>query len=153
MAGAAPAYRYEHQERRRYGSSPDFRVLRGGTPRTRGASEVNIVSLAKLAVVLVLAITLVAFVRVGLVAGTVSSSISIDQTSEQMSALRSSARDLEVQYSMVSNPTTIKREAEALGMKPAADIITLTLPEDVVQTNDRGELSLSKSLAVAASQL
>ena len=52
----------------------------------------------------------------------------------------------------MSNPTNLQRETEGLGMVPATEIAAITLPEDVVQTDADGNLSLSKSLAVAASQ-
>ena len=37
-------------------------------------------------------------------------------------------------------------------MVEATDVTSIPLPEDVVQTDADGDLSLSKSLAVAASQ-
>lgn len=152
MAGAAPAYRYDYPEHARIPyREPEFRVMRG---RGAHATPLNpqLISLAKIGAIVLIVVALVCCVRVAFSAATVTSSISSDQLSAQISEVRSTTGDLEVRQSMMSNPTNLQREAEGLGMVPATEIAAITLPEDVVQTDADGNLSLSKSLAVAASQ-
>ncbi|HIT51800.1 MAG TPA: cell division protein FtsL [Candidatus Aveggerthella excrementigallinarum] len=151
MAGAAPAYRYDYVERERYHRAPDVRVVRG---RGAHATPLNpqLVTLAKIAAAVLVVIALVCCVRVALTAATVTTGTASDELSTQISEVRSSTSDLEVRQSMLANPTNVKREAQGLGMVEATDVTSITLPEDVVQTGADGDLSLSKSLAVAASQ-
>lgn len=151
MAGAAPAYRYDHAERERYHRAPDVRVVRG---RGAHATPLNpqLIALAKIGAVALVAIALVCCFRVALTAATVTTGIESDQLSAKISEVRSTTSDLEVRQSMLANPANVKREAQGLGMAEATEVTSITLPEDVVQTGADGELSLSKSLAVAASQ-
>lgn len=152
MAGAAPAYRYDYPERARSPyREPELRVLRG---RGAHATPLNpqLVTLAKIGAVVLAVVALVCCVRVAFTAATVTSSISSDRLSAQISEVRSTTGDLEVRQSMLANPSNVQRQAEGLGMAPATEVATITLPEDVVQTTGDGSLSLSKSLAVAASQ-
>lgn len=152
MAGAAPAYRYDYPERARIPyREPEVRVLRG---RGRQASPLNpqLVTLAKIGAVVLAVVALICCVRVAFTAATVTSSISYDTLSTQISDVRSTTGDLEVRQSMLANSENLQRQAKGLGMVPATEVTSITLPEDVVQTDASGNLSLSKSLAVAASQ-
>lgn len=152
MAGAAPAYRYDYPERARTPyREPDLRVLRG---RGAHATPLNpqLVTLAKIGAVVLVVVALVCCARVAFTAATVTSSIASDTLSTQISDVRSTTGDLEVRQSMLANPQNVERQAKGLGMVPAGEVASITLPEDVVQTDADGNLSLSKSLAVAASQ-
>lgn len=151
MAGAAPAYRYDYarQSAPRPQRGAQVRVVPGRrpaesiSPRVIAAAKVFMVALAVMAIV--------ACVRIGMAAATVNTMIESQTISSQTDSLRSNSSNLEVKESTLSNPSYVKNVASTqLGMAAASETDTLVLGEDVVSVDDSGNLSLSQSLAVAA---
>ena len=148
---AAPAYSYyperapEHERRAR------ISVVPGRGTRTQPASlPSNVVFLAKAVAVVLVVVALVAFVRIGLMSATISTTMQSSQLTSQISDARSSGAALEVSQSALSNPTKVKQQAGKLDMAAPETTGVITLDKDVVATDESGALSLSKSVAIAA---
>lgn len=154
MAGAAPAYRYDYPERNlRPQRSPQVRVVPGrGKTTHQNTLPAQVVTLAKMAAGVLLVLALIGCVRIALVSATVTTALASQEISSKIATVRSVSNDLEVKQSFLSNPSYVKREAAALSMGAAAGSTTLTLPQDVVSTDEMGNLSLSQSLAAAIQQ-
>ena len=73
-----------------------------------------------------------------------------DAIAAQIDDVRATSASLEVQQSTMGNPANVKRSAKKMGMYVPYTSETLMIGEDVVAYDDAGNLSLSKSLAVAA---
>ncbi len=133
-------------------SQPDVRVIRGR--RTSDSSQVqrSIASVIKGLFIFILAALIVGFIRIAFISATVSTSLTSGAISEQIEQLRASSSDLEVKQSSLTNPQAIKRKALSMGMALPGQTQVVTLPADVIVTNEKGALSLSAGLAVAAQQ-
>lgn len=150
MASAAPAYRYDSA--RQSAPRPQRRTTVHVVPGRRPAESVSpqLVTAAKAFMVVLAIVALVACVRIGLAAATVTTMIQSESISSQVENLRSSSSSLQVQQSTLSNPTYVRNAAAAQGMVAATDTESITLSKDVVCYDASGNLSLSQSLAVAA---
>lgn len=145
--GAAPAYAYPRPERERQPERPRVRVVPGSAPRTSRAAAPSVFFFAAkaIAVVLVFAV-IVGFARVALSSAAVTTSLETQDISSSLSEARSYAASLEVQQSTLSNPSKLKEAADDLGMGEPTATTTIVLPQDVVATDDAGNLSLSDSI-------
>ena len=112
----------------------------------------SIFSIAKLIVVAAVIVAALCFVRVGLTAASVSTSIDSNDLTAKIETARTVGGDLEVQQSQLSNSMHIRVQASNLGMAAPVATTTITLPSDVVAVDEAGSLSLSKSIATMASQ-
>lgn len=150
MASTAPAYRYsEHAPK----AAPSIQVVPGHGMRiqTDGLSP-TVLFLAKAFAVLMVVFAILGFVRIGLASATVNTALASEKISTQIDAARSSGSDLEVRESLLSNSTYIKTQATGLKMEEATEVATITLAQDVVATDEAGNLSLSSSLKTASLQ-
>ncbi len=148
---AAPAYSYYPERAPERAPRTRISVVPGRGTRTQTPSlPASAVLLAKVAAVVLVVLALVAFVRVGLAAATVSASMESQQLSSQISDARSSGAALEVSQSSLTNPSRLRQQAKSLGMAAPAETGVIVLDKDVVATDDNGALSLSKSMAIAA---
>lgn len=152
MAGAAPAFSYNYPERRpERPQRPPVRVVPGrktgvqpqGVPST-------VVRLAKIVAVVLVLGSLICFARIGLASAAVTTSLESQQLSSQISEARSGGNNLEVTQSSLSNPTHVKSEASRLEMTLPETVGTIDLDTDVVAVDSQGDLSLSKSVRIAA---
>lgn len=151
---AVPAYSYpQPQQRPKRQQRPQIHAIPGSGTRTQqqGVSP-QIYTLAKIAVVAILAFAVVACVRVGFAAATVTTTIQTQELSQQIDQARESANALEVSYSTLSNPTNVKMAASELGMVEPETTEYLDLGLDVVATDEAGNLSLTQSLERAGNQ-
>jgi cell division protein FtsL len=144
MATAARARSANERDRSRR-SSADFRVLNTPIPRDRGLSPV-VVRAFKLAIVFAIGLGLIALCRVWLTSASTSVLLTSQQTNEQVSSLRSTGENLEVEQSRLSNPSRISASAEALGMVKQDDGAYLSLSDDVIATDSDGDLSVAGSI-------
>lgn len=151
MSGAAPAYRYDYPEHAPRRSMPDLRVVRGRGVHAAPLDQ-KYFTLAKVVLAFALAFALVGCLRVAFTASTVTSTMAQDSLSEDISEVRSATNGLEVKQASLSDANYVKKQAEALGMGEAAETTVVTLSEDVIATDANGNISLAKSMAVAASQ-
>ena len=149
--GAAPAYSYYPE--RAPGRAPRERisVVPGRGTRTQTPTlPSSVVFLAKVAAVVLLVVSIVGFVRIGLMSATISTTMQSSELTSQISDARSSGAALEVSQSTLSNPTKVKQQANKLGMAAPETTGVIDLGKDVVATDESGALSLSKSVAIAA---
>ena len=142
---AAPAYSR--------GAGAEFDVI-PGRRTSQGVVTLpqSIVTVAKLIVVAALVVAALCFVRVGLTAATVSTSIESDSLSAQIETARTVGGDLEVQQSQLSNSMHIRVKAASLGMAAPVDTQTIVLPADPVAVDGAGNLSLSESVSTMSNQ-
>lgn len=107
---------------------------------------------ARVAIAAIVLFAVIAFARIGIHTATLNVMLQNEQISAQIDDVRSQSANLEVQESTLGTPANLKRSAEKLGMSQPEYSETVMLGEDVVATDDSGNLSLSKSLAVAAQE-
>lgn len=148
MSEAARAYQYgstapaPRRER-------DVRVI-PGRRRQIETLDARLIAFAKIALVALVAFAVLGCVRIGLTSLAVSSSIATSQIESNIDTARAEGTTLEVEQSKLTNPAVVKQAAEKMGMSAPVSTEMLKLPADVVATDDAGNLSLSKSLAIAA---
>ena len=148
---AQPAY--SQYPERSFERAPRERidVVVGRGSRTQAPTpSPGIVFLAKMAAVVLVAVALVAFARIGLASATLSATMQANELSQQIGDARSQGAQLEVSQSALSNPTTVKQRAGKLGMAAPESSGVIELEEDVVATDDSGALSLSQSVENAS---
>jgi len=152
MAGTAPAYQYDYPERLAP-QSPHVRVIPGDGQQghTRSLSPTLIAFARVLTIVLVVAAVL-AVLRIGLASATVTTAVKAEKVSTQIENTRASNEELETRERQLSNPAYLKIEASKLHMGAGEAPVTITLPEDMVKTDETGALSLSLSLRAVAQQ-
>lgn len=150
MAGAAPAFSYNYPERvPERPARPRVRVVPGQGPGTQTIPS-SVVFLAKTVAVVLVVAALLSFARIAIASATVATSMQSQQLSNQIDDARSSGSNLEVQQSSLSNPTSVKTKATGLKMAAPETVGVIDLGTDVVATDDAGNLSLSKSVQIAA---
>lgn len=150
MAGAAPAFSYNYPERvPERPARPRVRVVPGQGTGTQTIPS-SVVFLAKTVAVVLVVAALLSFARIAIASATVATSMQSQQLSNQIDDARSSGSNLEVQQSSLSNPTSVKTKATGLKMAAPETVGVIDLGTDVVATDDAGNLSLSKSVQIAA---
>lgn len=152
MAGAAPAYSYSYPERvPERPERPRVRVVPGhGANTSTQTIPSTVIFMAKTAAAVLVVAALLCFARIAIASATVATSMQSQQLESQISDARSGGSNLEVQQSSLSNPTKVKTEANRLKMAAPASVGVIDLGTDVVATDDAGNLSLSKSVQIAA---
>ena len=150
MANSSSAYRldafpaYEPPARQRRGA--DVRAVRtDGADRTATTST-QLVTLARMAAVLVVVVAVLCFARIALTSAAVSTMIESDAISTQISEARASGVSLEMEQSVLTSPSALKSAVKRLGMIAPGEVETISLEPDVVALDEEGNLSLSDSL-------
>lgn len=146
-------YDYRHDYDLEPSSSISVVPGAGRAPRPQGLPKA-VLSLARLTAVVLVLVATVAIVRVGLTSAAAACALETREISHNIDVARAAGNELEVSMSVLSNPSRIKAQAEAMGMiAPAPEFSEqITLPEDIVVTDAAGRLSLSGSLAAMAIQ-
>ena len=153
MSNASPAYKLDNSKSSSSKKhAPDVRVVRGNRSGQSTMLHYSTKSIIKIVIAILLSMLVVGFIRIGLVSATVSTSLKNGSISSQIEELKASSSDLEVKQSSLTNPDVIKQRALSMGMSAPEQTQVVTLPADAVATNDKGELSLSAGMAVAAQQ-
>lgn len=148
---AVPAYTHYPERSFEQDTRTRISVVPGRGIRTQNpVLPSRTVFFVKVAVAALVAITLVAFVRIGLSTAATSASIQASELSMQIDEARSLGASLEVSQSVLSNPSEVKERAKKLGMSNPESTTTINLDADVVTTDSKGALSLSKSVSVAS---
>ena len=151
--GAQPAYsRYpDRAYERAVERAPRIQVVPGTGPRTAApALPDSVVFLAKTVAVVLVVLALIGVARVALSSAAVTGSIQAQELSSKIDGARAQGNQLEVTQRSLSNPSRVKTEANAMGMAAPLETTTIDLGQDAVATDDAGNLSLSKSLRLAA---
>ncbi|MEY8562097.1 cell division protein FtsL [Eggerthellaceae bacterium 3-80] len=154
--GAAPAYSHYNPyttapaRRPQQTPQPSFTVLPGKTPRSKSAPAASPASFViKLTVVVLIALTCVACVRLSLSSATAATAMESQQLTASIDEARSNGAALEVSLGSLTNPTRVRDQAKALGMVAPQTTGVITLEEDIVMTDQAGNLSLSSSVEAA----
>lgn len=147
---AEPAYAYRPARAPERAPRPAISVVRGRQRAASAGASPSLVLAVKIAAVVLVALTCMAFARVALSAATVATSMESQELSSRIDEARSTGTSLEVSESVLANPTRVRQEAERLGMAAPAEVGTIALEPDVVVTDENGALSLSGSIDAAA---
>ena len=105
-----------------------------------------LVTIAKMAVIVLVVVTALAFARIALTNAAVTTMIESDVLSAQITEARTSGVSLEMEQSVLANPSAVKAAAKKLGMAAPAEVGVIALEPDIVAVDAAGELSLSKSV-------
>lgn len=141
-------------EKLSFDTDPSISVVPGAGRKAAPAGlPASVLSLAKLCAVALVIVAAVAVVRVGLTSAAAACALETRQITQDIEEARSAGNELEVRMSVLSNPSRIKSQAEAMGMVvPSPEYSDqITLPEDFVVTDSEGRLSLSGSLEALVS--
>lgn len=145
MASAARAYQQRPQ--RASEQSPRIHVLPGrGSQKDSAVLSPAVISLARMCAVVLVVFALLGFARIALVSATVSTAVAAEGVSSQIESARAAGSELEVRETYLSNPSSLRSSAIALGMGEPADNAALMLTPDVVAVNEAGDLSLAGTL-------
>lgn len=150
---AVPAYSYPQPRRQpQRAPRPGVRAIPGGgrKPQEQGVSP-QILFFAKVITAALLAFAVVCCVRVALSAATVSTSMQTQELNQQISEAREQGNALEVVQSTLSNPSYVKTAAAEMGMVAPQTTEYIDVGQDVVATDDAGNLLLTQSLERASS--
>lgn len=108
------------------------------------------VMVALAAAIVIVALVIICFVRIGLSSDTVLVQMRSQEITDTITSTRSAGRVLEVQKGALSNASRIRSEAIFLGMMDPEATESLVLRPDTVTTDDAGNLSLAGSVARVA---
>ncbi|WP_296013309.1 cell division protein FtsL [uncultured Adlercreutzia sp.] len=132
-------------------AGPSIAVVPGAgrAPRTDEGLSAAALTLAKTCAVVCLVIALVAMARVGITAAAASCALETRELQTSIELARAEGSDLEISQSVLSNPSRIKTQAQALGMAVPSEANSdqIVLPPDIVATDEAGRLSLSETMA------
>lgn len=135
---------------------PSFSVVPGAGRRTQTQQGLApaALTLAKVCAAVCIALALIAVARVAIASATASCALETREISRDIETARAEGSELEVAQSVLSNPTRIKTQAQAMGMMPPSPEFSeqITLPEDIVATDEAGNLSLSASTGALLAQ-
>ena len=148
MASAAPA--------RRANAYPDLaprrtrraalRVMPGSGKRVSKDDNNNaltLVTVAKLAAVLLIVLAVASCLRIALMSATVSTLIESDTLSSEISQARSTGTSLEMEQSVLTSPPALNAAAKKLHMTTPWESDVIDLGMDVVAVDAAGNLSLT----------
>ena len=142
MANAARAYSHSAAPKR----GVSIRVVPGR--RNESSLSPNVLRAARIFIIALAVLALVAFVRIGFASATVTTSIETERLNTQVEEVRSGSAHLEVTESSLANPTAVKETAvKKFGMSAPAETETIKLDSDVVAYDGAGNLSLARSLS------
>lgn len=135
---------------------PAFSVVPGAGRRAQARQGLApaALTLAKVCAVVCIALALIAVARVAITSAAASCALETREISHNIETARAEGSELEVAQSVLSNPTRIKTQAQAMGMMPPSPEFSeqITLPDDIVATDEAGNLSLSESTGALLAQ-
>lgn len=109
-----------------------------------------IVTLAKVAAVLVVLVAVLAFIRVGMTSATVSNGLASQEISKAIDGELVSKNALEVQDSSLANSGRIRQVASQYSLIAPSTITVFDIGQDVLAYDDNNHVSLVESLDRAA---
>lgn len=142
---AQPAYRKEFLDAA-FAPAIEREVSVERTGSSQQPTTSILVTAAKMAAIVLVVITALAFARIALTNATVYTLIEADSISGEIADARSSGVSLEMEQSVLSNTSAINLAAKKLGMAAPAEVGTIALTPDIVATGDDGALSLSETV-------
>ena len=142
---AQPAYRKDYLDAA-FAPSIESEISVERTGSAQQPTTSILVTAAKMAAVVLVVVTALAFARIALTNAAVYTLIESDAISSEIADARSSGVSLEMEQSVLSNTSAINLAAKKLGMAAPGEVGTLVLSPDIVATGDDGALSLSKTV-------
>lgn len=148
MAQAAPAYRYNaYPDYVEQGfSASDVRAMRTGGIRDTQPQSSLLVTIGKLAAIVIVVVAALSFARIALTNAAVTTMIESDTLSAQISEARATGVELEMKQSVLTSPAAINSAAKRLRMDPPGAVGTIVLEPDVVAYSQDEGLSLSETV-------
>lgn len=148
MAQAAPAYRYNaYPEYVEQGfSASDVRAMRTGGGRDAQPQSSLLVTIGKLAAIVIVVVAVLSFARIALTNAAVTTMIESDTISAQIAEARTAGVELEMKQSTLTSPAAINSAAKRLHMESPGALGTIVLDPDVVAYSEDEGLSLSESV-------
>ncbi|MEC4184615.1 cell division protein FtsL [Adlercreutzia sp. R21] len=135
---------------------PSIAVVPGAGRRAQAQEGLSAaaLTLAKVCAVACIALALIAVARVAITSAAATCALETREISQSIEEARAQGNELEVAQSVLSNPTRIKTQAQAMGMMAPTPAYSeqLVLPRDIVATDEAGNLSLSESTAALAAR-
>ena len=164
---AAPAYNYQSagfasDYARRASSNPDVRPERrtrvtvtpgrGSQTKQRTASQAA-AFVAKVTACVLIVVALAAMGRIALGSAAISVSLDTQKIENSIYDAQSAAESLQVQQSVLSNPTRVKTAAKSMKMTSPdlSEVAVIDLAADAMVLNEAGNLSLAESMRTATS--
>lgn len=164
---AAPAYNYQSagyapDYARRASARPAVRPERrthvtvtpgkGSQTQQRSASQIA-VFVAKVAACVLVVMALAAMGRIALGSAAISVSLDTQKIENSIYDAQSAAESMQVQQSVLSNPTRVKTAAKSMKMvsPDLSEVAVLDLAADAMVLNEAGNLSLAESMRTATS--
>lgn len=144
--GSAAPKRASDAERRR----GEVRVVEGGRSRNQALKGLSPAAVRAFVLICVFALvfSLVCGVRVALSAATLDALTVNQELETELDEAIETGSELEIQRSILTSSSRIKKKARALGMRAATDVTYITVDLDLgYETNADGTISLSRSLA------
>ena len=135
-------------ERTRRSRQRQVRVV----PGKRQAAQVSpgVSFLAKFALFALVVFAVVGILRIGITSASYGVATQTSELRSQINEMEAESSSLSIQKSLVATPSNLRNEATSLGMSASSESETITLSEDVVKLDAKGNLSLSSSLAAVA---
>lgn len=145
MGAAEPAYRMDYLNAA-FAPEVEREISVERTGSAQQPTTSILVTAAKMAAIVLVVVTALAFARIALTNATVVTMIETDSISSQIADARSSGVSLEMEQSVLSNTSAVSAAAKRLGMEAPYEVETIALAPDVVATDGDGALSLSKTV-------
>lgn len=139
-----------------YDDEPSIAVVPGSGRRSQvqeGLSAAAL-TLAKVCAVACIVLALVAVARVAITSAAAACALETREITQNIEEARTKGSELEVAQSVLSNPTRIKTQAQAMGMMAPTPAFSeqIVMSRDIVATDEAGNLSLSESAAALAAR-
>lgn len=124
---------------------PEVKAVRTGGKPVESSTPLLALAARMIAVVFVVVAAL-SFARIMLTSEAVTTMIESDALSSQIVEARSTGVTLEMEQSVLSNPSAIKASAKRLSMTSPIEVGTISLSPDIVALDGDGCLSLSDTV-------
>lgn len=124
----------------------DVHVVRTGRSLQTQQQPSLLPTLVKMAAVVIVTIAILSFARIMLTSNAVVTMIENESLSSQITEARSTGISLEMEQSVLKNPSAIRAQAKQMNMVAPLSATTITLKPDIVAIESGDTLSLSGTI-------
>lgn len=124
----------------------DVRVIRTGGKAATVKQPTLLPTLVKMAALVIVLVAVLSFIRIILTSSAVVTMIENDTISTQITEARSTGISLEMEQSVLKNPSAIRAQAKQMNMSAPYSATTITLKPDIVAIENGETLSLSGTI-------
>ena len=150
---AVPALQPEIEPKRRSNKKQVVTNTVEPSKHTREKKAVSPVATGvKLFVSCVFVFAVIGFLNITFTSMAVASATQAEAITQQISQEREAGKVMEVEYGTLSNPSSIKEKAAALGMGTPAEVLQINVADDGVVTKEDGTIALCSTLKAAANK-